>query len=135
MNNIGPTNLLDQKRNRMIDTDIDDLDLKPAPLSSMARQVNYDFFTPQTHKKFSVDFNEHSLGNNQGGIFCNCKNSQCLKRYCECFTRMKYCNPAFCTCKNCCNTLEHEVIKKINIYLFYRKREMMLFNYICRSLQ
>ena len=30
-----------------------------------------------------------------------------IKRYCECFTRMKYCD-SNCQCKNCFNTLQHE---------------------------
>ena len=32
---------------------------------------------------------------------CNCKNSSCLKFYCECFSRGKYCDNCFCCeCKN-----------------------------------
>ena len=33
---------------------------------------------------------------------CNCKNSGCLKRYCECFSRMKYCDGNYQS-KNCLN--------------------------------
>ncbi len=33
---------------------------------------------------------------------CNCKNSKCLKLYCECFSRMSDCTPN-CNCRNCHN--------------------------------
>ena len=35
---------------------------------------------------------------------CNCKNSRCLKLYCECFAAGSYCN-ALCKC--CLNTTRH----------------------------
>ena len=35
---------------------------------------------------------------------CSCKNSNCLKFYCECFSNGKYCND--CSCCNCKNTEE-----------------------------
>jgi len=37
---------------------------------------------------------------------CNCKNSQCLKLYCECFAAGDYCDG--CNCKQCGNTVENE---------------------------
>ncbi|XP_062228892.1 protein tesmin/TSO1-like CXC 5 isoform X2 [Phragmites australis] len=37
---------------------------------------------------------------------CNCKNSQCLKLYCECFAARDYCDG--CNCKQCGNTPENE---------------------------
>ena len=43
-----------------------------------------------------------------GGTFvskkkqCNCKNSKCLKLYCECFAARVYCEN--CNCVGCCNT-------------------------------
>lgn len=42
-------------------------------------------------------------------ITCNCKNSQCLKLYCECFSTLGFCDPNFCSCKGCSNTNENEV--------------------------
>lgn len=48
-------------------------------------------------------------------ITCNCKNSQCLKLYCECFSKLAYCDPEICCCKGCANTKENEVIQ-----IFYR---------------
>lgn len=54
---------------------------------------------------------------------CNCKNSQCLKLYCECFSTMSYCDPKLCSCKNCMNTVENEVklhnIIKYIIFISY----------------
>lgn len=42
-------------------------------------------------------------------ITCNCKNSQCLKFYCECFSTMLYCDPRVCSCKKCFNNSKNEV--------------------------
>eukprot|EP00727_Mastigamoeba_balamuthi_P013928 m51a1_g9158 putative tesmin tso1-like cxc domain-containing protein (448) ;mRNA; r:132692-134322 len=36
---------------------------------------------------------------------CNCKNSRCLKLYCECFASRQYCSG--CTCAACCNRPTH----------------------------
>ncbi|XP_027080451.2 protein tesmin/TSO1-like CXC 5 [Coffea arabica] len=41
---------------------------------------------------------------------CNCKNSRCLKLYCECFASGTYCNG--CNCTKCHNTSEHEAQRK-----------------------
>ena len=46
---------------------------------------------------------------------CNCKNSQCLKLYCQCFSKFDFCDPEFCSCKGCANTKENEVI----FFLFF----------------
>uniref|UniRef100_A0ACD6A0N7 Uncharacterized protein n=1 Tax=Avena sativa TaxID=4498 RepID=A0ACD6A0N7_AVESA len=37
---------------------------------------------------------------------CNCRNSHCLKLYCECFAAGLYCDG--CNCKQCGNTVENE---------------------------
>lgn len=36
---------------------------------------------------------------------CNCKQSKCLKLYCECFASGGYCDPSTCNCINCCNNI------------------------------
>ncbi|XVF35465.1 hypothetical protein REPUB_Repub18cG0148300 [Reevesia pubescens] len=41
---------------------------------------------------------------------CNCKNSRCLKLYCECFASGIYCNG--CNCINCHNNVENEAARK-----------------------
>lgn len=38
---------------------------------------------------------------------CSCKNSRCLKLYCECFARGDYCGP-HCHCSCCGNNQENE---------------------------
>lgn len=40
---------------------------------------------------------------------CNCRNSKCLKLYCECFASGRYCNS--CNCSNCMNNKEHETAR------------------------
>lgn len=37
---------------------------------------------------------------------CNCKASQCIKRYCPCFATSNFCGPE-CGCRNCENTLDN----------------------------
>lgn len=38
-------------------------------------------------------------------VTCNCKNSECLKLYCDCFSKNGYCSHN-CKCKNCKNQVE-----------------------------
>jgi len=40
---------------------------------------------------------------------CNCKNSRCLKLYCECFASGRYCDG--CNCSNCYNNRENEHVR------------------------
>jgi hypothetical protein len=51
-------------------------------------------------------------------ITCNCKNSQCLKLYCECFSTLGFCDPNVCSCKECSNTKENEVIIFNSNYIY-----------------
>ncbi len=41
---------------------------------------------------------------------CNCKNSKCLKKYCECFATLNICDPNLCSCLGCSNNMENIVI-------------------------
>lgn len=41
---------------------------------------------------------------------CNCRNSKCLKLYCECFASGVYCNG--CNCSNCSNNVENEAARR-----------------------
>lgn len=42
---------------------------------------------------------------------CNCKNSKCLKLYCECFAKGRICGP-HCNCRNCRNNGQFPEEKK-----------------------
>lgn len=42
---------------------------------------------------------------------CNCKNSKCLKLYCECFASGIYCSDERCRCVNCCNNALNESVR------------------------
>ena len=72
-------------------------------------------------------------------ITCNCKNSSCVKLYCECFSNNGFCNPS-CKCKDCKNTVDYR--NKENLTLKRRQRttkgfefviEKTMFNEINRS--
>ena len=41
---------------------------------------------------------------------CNCKQSKCLKLYCECFSAQRLCKD--CNCKDCGNTNEENFKQK-----------------------
>ena len=91
-------------------------------------------------KKMSMDMEDDITNSNASSkkyMGCNCKNSGCLKRYCECFSRMKYCDNN-CQCKNCLNNIkfEKERTEAIKIYLVkspvsFKKINMDLNNIIC----
>lgn len=42
-------------------------------------------------------------------VCCNCKKSQCLKLYCECFRNKTYCQG--CSCRDCLNIKENQAIR------------------------
>ncbi|KAL0393968.1 UNVERIFIED_CONTAM: protein tesmin/TSO1-like CXC 2 [Sesamum latifolium] len=46
-------------------------------------------------------------GDGDGGKRCNCKKSQCLKLYCDCFAAGIYCGES-CACQGCYNRTEYE---------------------------
>ena len=77
---------------------------------------------PKTSKTIYHPSNLHHLSSDHhkstekqppanGCIICNCKNSKCLKLYCECFRQGKGCGPE-CTCQNCQNTEEYSDLRK-----------------------
>lgn len=45
-----------------------------------------------------------------GKKHCNCKNSRCLKLYCECFASGRYCEG--CNCVLCNNNKESEAVRQ-----------------------
>ena len=46
-------------------------------------------------------------------VFCKCRNTHCLKLYCDCFSRAEYC--LGCGCIGCKNVPEHEEERRISI--------------------
>jgi hypothetical protein len=158
-------NLFIQKRNRMEDTNgkkVDKLEINvdsinkggenndtssdinmksPHPQKSKLYQMNqlnnHDQFIC---KKMSIDLDDDITNPNiikKNNMGCNCKNSGCLKRYCECFSRMKYCD-INCQCNNCYNNVKHEKERNdaIKIYLVkspvsFKKINMDLNNITC----
>ena len=47
-------------------------------------------------------------------LTCNCKNSECLKLYCECFSKNGYCSKN-CKCISCKNNADHHKIRSESI--------------------
>ncbi|XP_048595357.1 protein tesmin/TSO1-like CXC 7 [Brassica napus] len=80
---------------------------RPPPLngfdhkSAKCRVSKQEPLTPRGHTEAAS--NE---GTPRKQKHCNCKNSKCLKLYCECFASGSYCNG--CNCLNCHNNLENE---------------------------
>jgi len=62
---------------------------------------------------FSLEKFENTIPNKS--VTCSCKNSQCLKLYCECFSAGGYCDPELCSCKGCSNNIQNEVKKQIKL--------------------
>ena len=160
-------NIFIQKRNRMEDKNKEKLNIlelnlhlkqenKKAENNETNSDINSDINNKsQNHKgsqlniheqfickKMSLDLVDEINNNNQNIsnkkiLGCNCKNTGCLKRYCECFSRMKYCDNN-CQCKNCLNNIKNEKERNdaIRIYLIkspvsFKKINMDLNNVIC----
>jgi hypothetical protein len=60
---------------------------------------------------FSVNDNSKKKIRKKG---CNCRNSSCMKKYCDCFSLGNKCSEE-CNCNNCRNNEEGIIIKKIKI--------------------
>ena len=151
-------NIFMQKRNRMDSDKMDitseqeiksgeggetgnDLNMKSPLQKNKLYQLNQSNNHEQfVCKKMSMDIDDdvtNSNASNKKFMGCYCKNSGCLKRYCECFSRMKYCDNN-CQCKNCINNIKYEKerTEAIKLYLVkspvsFKKINMDLNNITC----
>ena len=83
-------------------------------------QLNKNMTNSNSKKSFSKIYSNNNnkyiiLANgqkqiNKNSLTCTCKNSSCLKFYCECFSNGKYCLD--CSCMNCKNTSEFETLRQ-----------------------
>lgn len=109
-----PATLLNQKRKQSAPDMTIEFDSNSSQGDTFAihRPLTKCFPFAVKEKRMSIDtYEESSSLNITAKAGCNCKNSQCLKRYCECFSRLKFCDSSVCNCKNCFNT----VAKKVSI--------------------
>ena len=161
-NNQHKSNVFIQKRNRMDDSEHQKMEIEKEkrknsekndsgsetymrPLNDLQNKNNKINILNNNHdqficKKMSLDIddditNSNALNKKVNG--CNCKNSGCLKRYCECFSRMKYCDEN-CQCKNCINNVKYEKERgdAIKLYLIkspvsFKKINMDINNISC----
>ena len=119
------------------DINIKSLHLQKNKIYPMNQLNSHDQFIC---KKMSIDLDDdinNSISGNKKLNTCNCKNSGCLKRYCECFSKMKFCD-VNCQCKNCLNNIKNEKERNeaIRIYLIkspisFKKMNMDLNSVTC----
>lgn len=76
------------------DDEFDDA-VTPSPVSKRINKLNKG--------KFKENKKKNSDRRSRRRITCNCKNSGCVKLYCDCFSNNGFCGNA-CRCKDCKNT-------------------------------
>lgn len=92
---------VDQRNQGSAQNRADDSDLGDAGLSSTS--------TATRTAASRGDLKNHEGRLNDKG--CNCKNSKCLKLYCECFAKRLLCG-SHCNCRNCHNDGNHMKLKQ-----------------------
>ena len=86
-----PTTFKRKKKNKM-----------KMPVEGSKRRIQY---YEQQGKKITMKTLENSSSINVSTRGCKCKNSKCVKLYCECFQGGNLCQDGKCICTDCKNTL------------------------------
>ncbi|XP_065848636.1 protein tesmin/TSO1-like CXC 6 [Euphorbia lathyris] len=79
----------------------------PHPVQKLPMQIVHKQESLGSQVRNNVEAKD---GTPKKGKQCNCKNSRCLKLYCECFAAGIQCNG--CNCLNCFNNVENEVARQ-----------------------
>uniref|UniRef100_A0A7S2KIH0 CRC domain-containing protein n=1 Tax=Leptocylindrus danicus TaxID=163516 RepID=A0A7S2KIH0_9STRA len=82
-----------------VDTPLSSANLKKLPVPAISS-------TPQNKENLMKNSNSNANADQSASKrrpnTCNCKRSQCLKLYCDCFAMLRFCNG--CNCTDCKNT-------------------------------
>jgi len=70
--------------------------------------------------------------NEKKKVHCNCKNSKCLKLYCECLAHGEYCDD-YCNCFDCHNCKEKENVRAYALSLILEKNPSFLEGQKCKK--
>lgn len=72
------------------------------PIAKLKKLPSVAIATPQNKENLSKNGNASQSATKRRPNTCNCKRSQCLKLYCDCFAMLRFCNG--CNCTDCKNT-------------------------------
>jgi hypothetical protein len=90
---------------------------KKKTFNGSERESSFDLGLPPFNKDSTSQIkNSSSLRRS-----CNCKNSKCLKLYCECFSTGEYCKN--CNCIGCHNNIEYESVRKEAIAMILERNQ------------
>lgn len=85
-------------------------------LNSNIKNKKFFFFTSKALVNESNTEEADCLDNNsKSKLCCSCKNSHCLKLYCECFKAGGYCKRGICRCYDCFNSEQFEILRQKSI--------------------
>ena len=76
--------------------------LKKEVVHEIKKKDKTEFYINGENKKIKIKLEKKKKKKLNIHSKCNCKNSHCLKLYCECFKKNGFCSQS-CSCKNCFN--------------------------------